>query len=288
MYIDEFLNYIKSEKRYSDLTIVSYKTDLVQFNSFLLKSFSITNPNKVDFKIVRSWISSLVESDLQSSSINRKISALKSFYRFLEISDYSTHNPTLKIIAPKISKKLPVFVEKSNINELLDKDFFENDFCGHRDKLIIEVFYFTGIRLTELLNIRLNDIDYINSSLKVLGKRNKERIIPLAYTLLNKIKLFVKNYNLDNYLFANKNKNKLYPKKVYRIVNKYISLVSSVKKKSPHILRHSFATHMLNNGADLNAIKELLGHANLSATQIYTHNTIAKLKAVYKQAHPRS
>ena len=288
MYIDEFLNYIKSEKRYSDLTIISYKTDLVQFNSFLLKSFSITNPNKVDFKIVRSWISSLVESDLQSSSINRKISALKSFYRFLEISDYSTHNPTLKIIAPKISKKLPVFVEKSNINELLDKDFFENDFCGHRDKLIIEVFYFTGIRLTELLNIRLNDIDYINSSLKVLGKRNKERIIPLAYTLLNKIKLFVKNYNLDNYLFANKDKNKLYPKKVYRIVNKYISLVSSVKKKSPHILRHSFATHMLNNGADLNAIKELLGHANLSATQIYTHNTIAKLKAVYKQAHPRS
>lgn len=288
MYIDEFLNYIKSEKRYSDLTIMSYKTDLVQFNSFLLKSYSITNPNKVDFKIVRSWISSLVESDLQSSSINRKISALKSFYRFLEISDYSTHNPTLKIIAPKISKKLPVFVEKSNINELLDKDFFENDFCGHRDKLIIEVFYFTGIRLTELLNIRLNDIDYINSSLKVLGKRNKERIIPLAYTLLNKIKLFVKNYNLDNYLFANKDKNKLYPKKVYRIVNKYISLVSSVKKKSPHILRHSFATHMLNNGADLNAIKELLGHANLSATQIYTHNTIAKLKAVYKQAHPRS
>ena len=288
MYIDEFLNYIKSEKRYSDFTITSYKTDLVQFNSFLLNSFSITNPIKVDFKIVRSWISSLVESDLQSSSINRKISALKSFYRFLEISDYSTHNPTLKIIAPKIAKKLPVFVEKSNINDLLDKDFFENDFCGHRDKLIIEVFYFTGIRLTELLNICLNDIDYINSSLKVLGKRNKERIIPLAYAILNKIKLFVKKYNLDNYLFTNEYKNKLYPKKIYRIVNKYISLVSSAKKKSPHILRHSFATHMLNNGADLNAIKELLGHASLSATQVYTHNSIAKLKAVYKQAHPRS
>ena len=288
MYIDEFLNYIKSEKRYSDFTITSYKTDLVQFNSFLLNSFSITNPIKVDFKIVRSWISSLVESDLQSSSINRKISALKSFYRFLEISDYSTHNPTLKIIAPKIAKKLPVFVEKSNINDLLDKDFFENDFCGHRDKLIIEVFYFTGIRLSELLNIGLNDIDYINSSLKVLGKRNKERIIPLAYAILNKIKLFVKKYNLDNYLFTNEYKNKLYPKKIYRIVNKYISLVSSAKKKSPHILRHSFATHMLNNGADLNAIKELLGHTSLSATQVYTHNSIAKLKAVYKQAHPRS
>ena len=288
MYIDEFLNYIKSEKRYSVLTIISYKTDLVQFNNFLLNSCSITNPNQVDFKIVRSWISSLVESDLQSSSINRKISALKSFYRFLEISDYTTYNPTLKVIAPKIPKKLPVFVEKSNINDLLDKEFFENDFCGHRDKLIIEVFYFTGIRLAELLNIRLNDIDYINSSLKVLGKRNKERIIPLAYTVLNKIKLFVKNYNLDSYLFTNEDKNKLYPKKVYRIVNKYISLVSSAKKKSPHILRHSFATHMLNNGADLNAIKELLGHANLSATQVYTHNTIAKLKEVYKQAHPRS
>ena len=288
MYIDEFLNYIKSEKRYSDLTITSYKTDLAQFNIFLLNNFSINNPNRVDFKIVRSWISSLVESDLQSSSINRKISALKSFYRFLEISDYSTHNPTLKIITPKISKKLPVFVEKSNINELLDKDFFENNFCGHRDKLIIEVFYFTGIRLTELLNISLKDIDYINSSLKVLGKRNKERIIPLAYSILNEIKLFVKNYNLDNYLFTNEDKNKLYPKKIYRVVNKYISLVSSAKKKSPHVLRHSFATHMLNNGADLNAIKELLGHTNLSATQVYTHNSIAKLKAVYKQAHPRS
>jgi len=288
MYIDEFLNYIKSEKRYSGLTIISYKSDLVQFYSFLLNSFSIVNPNKVDFKIVRSWISYLVESDLQSSTINRKISALKSFYRFLEISEFSTHNPTLKIIAPKISKKLPVFIEKSNINDLLDKDFFNNDFCGLRDRLIIEVFYFTGIRLSELLNISINDIDYINSSVKVLGKRNKERIIPLTYNILNDLKLFVKKYNLDNYLFTSSEKNKLYPKKVYRIVNKYISLVSSAKKKSPHILRHSFATHMLNNGADLNAIKEILGHTNLSATQVYTHNTISKLKSVYKQAHPRA
>ena len=288
MYIDEFLNYIKFEKRYSDLTIISYKTDLVQFYSFLLKSFSIVSPNKVDFKTIRSWISYLVESDLQSSTINRKISALKSFYRFLEISGFSTHNPTLKIIAPKISKKLPIFIEKSNINDLLDKDFFNNDFSGQRDRLIIEVFYFTGIRLTELLNISINDIDYINSSVKVLGKRNKERIIPLTYNILNDLKLFVKKYNLDNYLFTNSEKNKLYPKKIYRIVNKYISLVSSVKKKSPHILRHSFATHMLNNGADLNAIKEILGHTNLSATQVYTHNTIFKLKSVYKQAHPRA
>ena len=288
MYIDEFLNYIKSEKRYSKYTLTSYQTDLLQFFSFLLDSFSIEKPDKVNFKIIRSWISSLVESGLKNTSVNRKISSLKSYFRFLEVSGYSSENPTLKIISPKISKKLPVFVEKSNINDLLDKEYFKDDFCGHRDRLIIEVFYFTGIRLMELLNIHVTDIDFTNSLVKVLGKRNKERLIPLSNNTLRDLKLFIKTYKLNNYLFTNIDGEKLYAKKVYRIVNKYISMVSSIKKKSPHVLRHSFATHMLNNGADINAIKELLGHANLSATQVYTHNTIDKLKSVYKQAHPRA
>ena len=288
MYIDEFLNYIKSEKRYSKYTLTSYQTDLLQFFSFLLDSFSIENPDKVNFKIIRSWISRLVESGLKNTSVNRKISSLKSYFRFLEVSGYSSENPTLKIISPKISKKLPVFVEKSNINDLLDKEYFKDDFCGHRDRLIIEVFYFTGIRLMELLNIHVTDIDFTNSLVKVLGKRNKERLIPLSNNTLRDLKLFIKTYKLNNYLFTNIDGEKLYAKKVYRIVNKYISMVSSIKKKSPHVLRHSFATHMLNNGADINAIKELLGHANLSATQVYTHNTIDKLKSVYKQAHPRA
>ena len=288
MYIDEFLNYIKSEKRYSNHTYTSYKTDLSQFFSFLSEKFSIQDPDGITFKIVRLWISSLVESGLKNTSVNRKISSLKSYYRFIEISGYSSENPTLRIISPKISKKLPVFVEKSNINDLLDKEFFKNDFHGHRDKLIIEVFYFTGIRLMELLNIHVSDIDFINSIIKVLGKRNKERLIPLSNNTLRDIKFFIRKYNLKSYLFTNINNDKLYAKKVYRVVNKYISMVSSIKKKSPHVLRHSFATHMLNNGADINAIKELLGHASLSATQVYTHNTIDKLKSVYKQAHPRA
>ena len=288
MYIDDFLNYIKSEKRYSNHTYTSYKTDLSQFFSFLSEKFSIQDLDCIKFKIVRVWISSLVESGLKNTTVNRKISSLKSYYRFIEISGYSSENPTLRIISPKISKKLPVFVEKSNINDLLDKEFFKNDFYGHRDKLIIEIFYFTGIRLMELLNIHVSDIDFINSLIKVLGKRNKERLIPLSHNTLRDIKFFIRKYNLKKYLFTNINNDKLYAKKVYRIVNKYISMVSSIKKKSPHVLRHSFATHMLNNGADINAIKELLGHASLSATQVYTHNTIDKLKSVYKQAHPRA
>jgi len=288
MYIDEFINYIKSEKRYSIHTLISYKTDLCQFFQFIEQDYSIDHPNKVTFKIIRRWVSSLLELGLQSTTVNRKISSLKSYFRFIEISGYNSKNPTLKIISPKTSKRLPVFITKSNINELLDKEFFKNDFCGNRDRLIIEVFYFTGIRLMELINISVSDIDSTNSLVKVLGKRNKERLIPLSHNILKDLESFIKKYNLEKYLFTDANNNQLYSKKVYRIVNNYISKVSSIEKKSPHILRHSFATHMLNNGADINAVKELLGHANLSATQIYTHNSIEKLKSVHKQAHPKA
>ena len=288
MYFKDFIHYIESEKRYSDHTITSYKVDLNQFFNFLIEEYNIDHPQNVNFKIVRNWISYLLESGLKARSVNRKISTLKSYFRFLVISNYSDSNPTLKITSPKTSKRLPVFIEKDKINSLLDANFFDENFTGHRDKLILELFYFTGIRLSELLNISISDIDFNNSQIKVLGKRNKERLIPLTYSLISDLKRFINKYNISNYLFVDENKKKLYSKKVYRIVNKYISKVSSLKKKSPHILRHSFATHMLNNGADINAIKEILGHSNLSATQIYTHNSIKKLKNVHKQAHPKA
>jgi integrase/recombinase XerC len=287
MYLEKFLDYISKEKRYSVHTLTSYKTDLNQFFLFLNTEFSVSDLSKVTFKMIRNWISHLLESGLKSVSVNRKISSIKSFFKFIEMSGFSDYNPTLKITSPKTSKRLPVFIEKNNIDNLLDNNFFNNDFEGRRDKLIIELFYFTGIRLSELLSINVSDINFNNSSVKVLGKRNKERLIPLTFELSQNLKNFISQNNLSKFLFTDTNHKKLYSKKVYRIVNFYISKVSSLKKRSPHILRHSFATHLLNNGADINAIKELLGHSNLSATQIYTHNSISKLKSVHNQAHPK-
>ena len=288
MYLEDFINYIKSEKRFSNHTITSYETDLNQFFNFVQLEYQITKPQDVSFKLIRNWISSLLENNLKSSSVNRKISSLKSYYKFLLVSNYVDTNPTLKLISPKSSKRLPVFVEKDNMDSLFDKDFFEDSYEGKRDKLIIELFYFTGMRLSELINIKTSDIDKVNSQIKVIGKRNKERLIPITFNTLKDLNEFINFYEIENFLFAEDDGKKLYSKKVYRIVNKYLAKISSIKKKSPHVLRHSFATHMLNNGADINAIKEILGHANLSATQIYTHNSIKKLKNVHKQAHPKA
>jgi len=288
MFIRKFIRYIESEKRLSQHTVTSYKTDLNQFFSFLNDYSSTESVEDISFKLIRNWITFLFESGLTSRTINRKISSLKSFFKFLEISDLISFNPTLKIISPKNSRKLPSIVEQIDLNQLLDKKYFDDGFIGDRDLLIIEVFYLTGIRLSELIEIKTHNLDFKNCSLKVLGKGNKERFVPLSFDLLSKLDLFIKNYKIKDYLFSNLLKKKLYPKKVYRIVNYYISLVSSVKKRSPHVLRHSFATHMLSNGADINAIKEILGHSSLSATQIYTHNTVEKLKSVYDQAHPRA
>ena len=288
MYLEDFINYIKSEKRFSNHTITSYETDLNQFFNFIQLEYQITKPQDVSFKLIRNWISSLLENNLKSTSVNRKISSLKSYYKFLLVSNYVDTNPTLKLISPKSSKRLPVFVEKDNMDSLFDKDFFEDSYEGTRDKLIIELFYFTGMRLSELIHIKTSDIDKVNSQIKVIGKRNKERLIPITFNTLKDLNEFINFYEIENFLFADGNGKKLYSKKVYRIVNKYLTKISSIKKKSPHVLRHSFATHMLNNGADINAIKEILGHANLSATQIYTHNSIKKLKNVHKQAHPKA
>ena len=286
---NKFITYLSSEKRFSEHTIKSYTTDLKQFTSFLSSEFQIIDEiNEISFQIIRTWIASLLEKGINPRSVNRKISTLKTYFKFLIREGELIENPMMKVVAPKSKKRLPVFIEEDQIASLLNEVQFEDGFIGQRNKLIIELFYVTGIRLSELINIEISDVDFNNKSIKVLGKRNKERIIPLSFNMVNDLNLFIKYNKKNKYLFTNLEGNKLYNKLVYRLVNKYIGEISSVNKKSPHILRHTFATHMLNNGADINAIKELLGHANLSATQVYTHNTIEKLKTVYKQAHPRA
>ena len=286
---EKFINYLSSEKRFSVHTITSYSNDVNQFFLFLSEEYKITSElSEVNFQIVRSWIASLLEQGVTPRSVNRKISTLKTFFKFLIREGVIQESPMLKVVAPKSKKRLPLFVEEDQIESLLNGVEFDDGFIGERDKLIIELFYVTGIRLSELINIKISDLNFDNNLVKVLGKRNKERLIPLSTRIVKELQFFIEKYKIDNYLFTNLGGTKVYTKLVYRIVNKYIGKISSINKKSPHILRHTFATHMLNNGADINAIKELLGHANLSATQVYTHNTIEKLKSVYKQAHPRA
>ncbi|HRS53704.1 MAG TPA: tyrosine-type recombinase/integrase [Bacteroidales bacterium] len=294
MLIDNFITYIKSEKRLSIHTVKAYHTDLLLFSNFLLKEYGFAEPELANFYQIRQWIVYLIENKISPRSVNRKISTLKAYFRFLLKEKLINENPLSKLITPKTYKKLPVFVDNDSINSLLDNDnLFSADFKGVRDRIVIEILYNTGIRLSELINLKNEDIDLEECTIKVLGKRNKERIIPFSKKLLEIIKLYIhkrKEINIIDhtyFLLTNKGE-KLYPKFVYRIVNKYLSIITKLDKKSPHVLRHTFATHMLNNGANLDAIKELLGHANLSATQIYTHITIEKLKNVYKQAHPRA
>ena len=290
--ISEFCDYLSHQKRYSTHTVNAYKKDLEQFNQFLLTDYENDSFKEVNSSIIRTWIVQLIENDLSPRSINRKISTLKSFYKYLLKNNEIETNPLLKVITPKTSKRLPVFVGESEITDLFAQIEFPNNYEGSRDNLILELFYATGIRLSELVNLQLNSIDFHNSTIKVIGKRNKERIIPFG----NNLKLTIDKYykerekleSTDTTLFLTKVGKKIYPKLVYRVVKHYLSLVTTASKKSPHILRHTFATHMLNNGADLNSIKELLGHSNLSATQVYTHNTVEKLKNIHKQAHPKA
>ena len=287
MHKEKFLHYLKHEKRYSVHTLLSYSTDLKQFTNFLSSEFSVKSIRKVNFQLVRSWIAKLLNENISARSVNRKITTLKTYFRFLIKEDIINQSPMQKIISPKTSKRLPVFVEQVKMDQLLNEIDFGVGFLAQRDRLILELFYFTGIRLSELINLKNKDINYSDSTILVLGKRKKERLIPLTSDILSKIKKLNAS-NKSKYLFTTDKGKQISTKQVYRLVNKYLSMVTTLGKKSPHILRHTFATHMLNNGADINAIKELLGHANLSATQIYTHNTIEKLKTVYKQAHPRA
>lgn len=286
MFKDKFLHFLEHEKRYSIHTLKSYSCDLQQFFNFLSSNFKIKKVKDINFQLVRGWITQLLNNNISTRSVNRKITTLKTYFRFLIREDIIKQSPMIKIVSPKTSKRLPVFIEEVKMNELLEDIDFGTGYVAQRDRLILEIFYFTGIRLSELINIKKNDIDFSNNTILVLGKRNKERLIPITVDLIYKIKNL---NNLDNssYLFSNEKEKRMSSKQVYRLVNKYLSKVTSLDKRSPHILRHTFATHMLNNGADINAIKELLGHTSLNATQIYTHNTIKKLKKVYKQAHPR-
>ena len=289
---DQFYKYLQNEKRFSVHTLVAYETDLRQFSEFLLDELEIDDLRLVHHTMVRQWVVVMMELEISPRSINRKLTTLKTFYKFLIREGKVEYNPMNKVVAPKTAKKLPVYIEESAMVKLLDEMEFEDSFSGLRDHTIIEMLYSTGMRQAEMINIKLNDIDWSRNTVKVLGKRNKERLIPLNTSLLNILDKYInereKLPETDANLLLLDNGKKLYEKFVYRSVNHYLGKVSTVKKKSPHVLRHSFATHMLNNGADLNTIKELLGHANLSATQVYTHNTFEKLKSIYEQAHPRA
>ena len=288
---DSFIQYLQFEKRFSNHTVLAYSTDLSQFYDYLQATYKITELRDISHTLVRSWIVSMMEAKISARSINRKVTTLKTFYKYLLRQNIVKENPMLKVQSPKMSKRLPVFVEKDKMNQLLDnQESFEEDPDKLRNKLIIELFYATGMRLSELINLKQGSIDLSKGQLKVLGKRNKERIIPFGPELGREIKAWLdsKKEEEPELLFTGKSGKKLSEKLVYTIVKKYLSGVTTIDKKSPHVLRHTFATHMLNNGADLNAIKELLGHANLSATQIYTHNTVEKLKNIHKQAHPKA
>ena len=285
---DKFLSYLKNEKRYSPLTVTAYTTDLTQFYNFIKAQYDLTRIEEVTHGLIRSWIVDMIDAGITTRSVNRKITTLKSYYKFLLREGIVKKNPMLKILPPKTSKKLPVFVEKSSMDELLDTVDFDEGGKGKRDKLIILLLYSTGIRLSELINLKVSDIDFNQGTLKILGKGNKERILPFSDNLKNEIKQYLDQVCPIEWLFLTDKGKKLYAKLVYRLVNSYLRKVTTISKKSPHVLRHTFATHMLNNGADLNAIKEFLGHVSLSATQVYTHNTIKKLTNIYKQAHPKA
>ena len=293
MFIDRFIRYLQFEKRFSPHTVTAYKNDLDQFSQYIV-AFQ-TELLNVTHQHVRTWIVSLMDDGIEARTINRKISSLRSFYKFLQREDLIGNSPMIYVRAPKIPKRLPIVITEQKMDILLDaQDVFSNDFQGIRDRLIIELLYGTGMRLSELVNLSDHDINRYEQQIKVLGKRNKERIIPISKSLTKLIgdyQLQKSNQNFDtksSALIVTNQGNKVYAKFIYRTVNLVLSFISTHDKKSPHILRHSFATSLLNRGADLNAIKELLGHSSLAATQVYTHNSVEKLKSIYKQAHPKA
>jgi len=295
MAVEQFLTYLQHEKRYSKHTVQSYGTDLLQFKDFIATKFE-AELGEVSHQMGREFIVYLMD-DLKASesSVGRKLSTLRSYYKYCMKSGLLTGNPIASIKAPKVPKRLPVFVDDQKLDELLDSsDFFDDSFPSVRDKVVIELLFGAGVRLAELLGLKDTDIDFYQETIKVLGKRDKERIIPITKGLVNQLKAYIELKLLQNFnnktgvLFVTDKGADAYPKMIYRIVQKYLSFVSTQDKKSPHVLRHSYATSLLNRGADLNAIKELLGHASLAATQVYTHNSVERLKSIYKQAHPKA
>ena len=291
-----FIEHLKYEKRSSAHTVAAYESDLHQFAEYMEGKLEIKELETVGATEIRTWILTLLEDGhLTPRSVNRKLSALRDFYRFELKAGHVKHNPMEGLQGPKFRNRLPEYLEIKDMERLFSPEMFEDSFEGWRDQTILELFYATGMRLSELLNIKRLDLDFYENSVKVLGKRNKERIIPFGKRmreLLTKyLEYYVKNIAPENenfYIFVAANGRQLYPKAVYRIVRKYLDMVTTIDKRSPHVIRHTFATHMLNRGADLNAIKEILGHSSLAATQVYTHNSMEQLKSIYKQAHPRA
>lgn len=293
LYIDSFLNYLKFEKRSSNHTLVAYEADLRQFADYL-DEMGVTDEREVNFRFVRNWVVALHYNELKPRSIHRKIASLKAYYKHLLRQRLVDKSPVDGVVLPKLPKSLPDFVKEKEMDFLLDQVAFGDDFSGIRDLTIIDLFYGTGIRLSELVMLKDQDFDLTKGLIKVLGKRNKERIIPVNQSTLTNVSRYmdVRNETFGNakgrFFFLTDKGEPIYQKMVYRIVNKHLKTVTTLAKKSPHILRHTYATILLNRGADINAIKELLGHANLNATQVYTHNTFEKLSSIYNQAHPRA
>ncbi len=291
MLTEKFFRYLQFEKRFSQHTLTSYKKDLQQFADFLEKQYDEKDLKAATHFYIRSWIVSLMDSKMQARSVNRKISSLRSFYRFLVKEGVLEISPMKKIVAPKTPAKLPHFIHQEKMTDVFSGCFFNDSFEGRQEKIILEILYATGMRRAELAGLKDTDIDFGQGVIRVLGKRNKERLIPMLPGLAQSLKDFVdeKNRLYDcAFLLVNKKSGPLGVQKIYSIVKKHLSDAGTPGKKSPHVLRHTFATHLLNNGADINAIKEILGHASLAATQVYTHNTIEQLKNIYKQAHPKA
>jgi len=290
--IDDFLKYLQAEKRYASHTIKAYKNDLNQFHAFCQE----TDHEGMDlhFRTIRSWVVSLMDSGYSSRTVHRKLTSLSTYCNYLIKEGQLESNPVERVLKPKLSKRVPAFVEEGKLDLLLDEYDFGEGFTGSRNRLVLDLLYQTGMRRSELIGLTIGSINREGKSVKVMGKRGKERIIPVGDELLAAIEKYmvlrteVVADKPGDYLIVTEKGRAAYDKLVYRIVNSYLAMVTTLDKRSPHVLRHTFATHMLNRGADLNAIKELLGHANLSATQVYTHNTYKKLKSIYNQAHPRA
>ena len=294
MLIEKFIDYLQIEKNYSSNTLSAYKKDLIEFKNFINENFDKYPIEHAEYKAIRLWIVELVNKNLTNRSINRKVSSLKSFYKFLVKTDTIGSSPLLAHSPLKQSKKIQVPFSKEEINSLLDSDSFKNDFRGVLQKTIITFFYFTGVRRIELINIKESDINMDSSTIRIMGKRSKERIIPmlpkLKKSIVDYLYLRSQEFNKETleYLFVSRSGSQLSEKYVYRTVNEYFKLVSPKVKKAPHVLRHSFATHLINEGADINSVKELLGHSSLSATQVYSHTSMERIKEVFKNSHPRA
>lgn len=294
MALSSFISYLRLEKNYSRHTITAYNKDILEFSGFCADNYDIPSIDGVDYTVIRSWIVSLVEKGVSNRTVNRKISSLRAYYRFLQKTEQLTVSPLAKHKALKTNKKVEVPFSEQEMEKILLEIPFGDGFEGVRDKLIIELLYATGVRRAELVNLKLTDLNGANRTLKVLGKRNKERLLPLLPSTASLLQSYLEQRSQlgsiehSSFLFLTKRGLKIYETLVYRTINKYFSLVSPKVKKSPHILRHTFATHLLNRGADLNSVKELLGHSSLASTQVYTHNSIAELKKVHLNAHPRN